>query len=148
MKNGDYELVIAPPDYPGKIYRGKYCSKHVLVYWQTYGVIPKSDEIIHHKDEDKSNNDPSNLELMKRKNHVRLHKKEHGRKLVELKCPGCNKIFIKEKNKTFLQKGGTYTCCSKKCVGKVSRLPSSELQKCIKDNVIREFIDDKSKYGL
>ena len=85
---------------------------------------------------------------MKRKKHVQLHKKEHGRKLVELKCPGCNKIFVKEKNKTFLQKGGTYTCCSKKCVGKVSHLSSSELQKRIKDNVIREFVDDKSKYGL
>ena len=148
MKNGNYELVIAPPNFPGKKYRGKYCSKHVLVYWQTYGVLPKPNEIIHHKDEDKFNNDPDNLELMKRKDHVKLHRNTHGRKLVELKCPGCGKIFIKERNKTFLQKGGTYTCCCRKCVGIATHLPLRELHNRISENVIREFIDDKTKYGL
>ena len=85
---------------------------------------------------------------MKRKEHVQLHNKIHGRKLVELKCPGCGKIFIKERNKTFLQKGGRYTCCSKKCVGITTHLPLIELHKRISENVIREFVDDKTKYGL
>lgn len=138
MKNGEYELVIAPPDYPGKLYRNKYCSKHVLIYWQTYGIIPKDDEIIHHKDEDKTNNDPSNLELMKRKDHVKLHKKR-GRKMVELMCPACNKIFIREKRNTHLSKHGIYTCCSRKCSGAMSHISKENLQKKIKHNVIREF---------
>ena len=41
---------------------------------------------------------------MKRSDHVRMHVKERGSKLVELKCPGCGKIFVREKRNTFLQK--------------------------------------------
>ena len=40
MKNGDYNLAIAPPDFPGKKYRGKYCSEHVLNYWLANGIVP------------------------------------------------------------------------------------------------------------
>ena len=148
MKNGDYNLAIAPPDFPGKKYRGKYCSEHVLNYWLANGIVPGPDEIIHHKDENKLNNNPNNLELMKRSDHVRMHVKERGSKLVELKCPGCGKIFVREKKNTFLQKNGEYTCCSRKCAGIASHLPPLELQKRINENVIKEFIDNKDKYGL
>lgn len=148
MKNGDYELVIAPPDFPGKKYRDRYCSKHVFIYWQTYGVVPNSDEIIHHKDGDRHNNDPKNLELMKRKEHSKMHGYNRGRKLVELKCIGCEKIFVREKNKSFLQKRGKYSCCCKKCSDVALTLSKSELQKRIEEHLIREFTDDKTKYGL
>ena len=148
MKNGDYNLAIAPPDFPGKKYRGKYCSEHVLNYWLANGIVHGPDEIIHHKDENKLNNNPNNLELMKRSDHVRMHVKERGSKLVELKCPGCGKIFVREKRNTFLQKNGEYTCCSRKCAGIASHLPPLELQKRINENVIKEFIDNKDKYGL
>ena len=148
MKNGDYKLSVAPPDFPGKKYRGKYCSEHVLVYWKTHGVIPKDGEVIHHKDGNKFNNDPDNLVLMTNKDHVKMHGKKRGRKLVKLKCPGCGKVFVKERNKTFLNKGGQYTCCSRKCVGIASRLPTIELQKRIDKNVIKEFIGDKTKFNL
>jgi predicted RNA-binding Zn-ribbon protein involved in translation (DUF1610 family) len=148
MKNGDYELVIAPPNYPGKLYRNKYCSKHVLVFWQAYGILPKKDEVIHHKDGNKYNNDISNLELMKRKDHVRLHKSKIGSKLVELKCPGCGKIFVRRKGQSFLQKRTKYTCCSKKCIGIVTSLSTTEFNKRVSQNFIREFVDDKTKYNL
>ena len=42
MKNGDYILVKAPTNYPGKKYRNKYCYEHHLVYWQHYGIIPNN----------------------------------------------------------------------------------------------------------
>lgn len=57
MKNGDYLLAVAPENYPGKRYRGRYCSEHTLVYWQHYGIVPNKDEVIHHIDGNKHNND-------------------------------------------------------------------------------------------
>jgi hypothetical protein len=33
----------------------------------------RSDEIVHHKDENKKNNEPGNLELMTRAEHARHH---------------------------------------------------------------------------
>ena len=123
------------------------CS-HVLVYWKTHGVIPKDDEVIHHKDGNRFNNNPDNLVLMTNKDHVKMHGKKRGCKLVKLKCPGCGKVFIKERNKTFLSKGGQYACCSRKCVGIASNLPTTELQKRIDRNVIKEFIGDKTRYNL
>lgn len=151
MINGDYIMVVAPSNYPGIKYRGKYCYEHYLVYWQAYGIIPKDDEIIHHKDEDKHHNVPENLELMKRKDHTILHGKKRLNSLVLLLCPGCQKLFVREKRNTFLQKGGTYTCCCKKCIGVTTGLKKNnitEFNKRIANNIVQEFKDDKSKYLL
>lgn len=151
MINGEYLLVIAPNDYPGKKYRGKYCYEHHLVYWKVYNIIPKDDEIIHHKDENKHHNVPENLELMKRKEHTIMHNTERLTSLVLLLCPGCQKFFIKEKRNTFIQKGGTYTCCSRRCIGITTALKRNnivEFDRRIANNVIQEFKDDKTKYLL
>ena len=45
MINGDYILVVAPPDYPGVKYRGRYCYEHRLVWWKEHNFLPKDDEI-------------------------------------------------------------------------------------------------------
>lgn len=151
MINGDYIMVVAPDNYPGIKYRGRYCYEHYLVFWQTYGIVPKDDEIIHHKDEDKHHNVPDNLELMKRKDHATLHNKKRLCSLVLLKCPGCQKLFIREKRNSFLQKGGTYTCCSRKCIGIITALQKKNMNEFIKrisENVVQEFKNDKSKYLL
>lgn len=34
VKNGPYELVIAPEEYPGKKYRGRYAYEHRVNYWR------------------------------------------------------------------------------------------------------------------
>ena len=53
-----------------KYINGRYA--HRVIYEQFFGPIPAG-WVVHHKDEDKSNNDPSNLEAMPRKEHQRLH---------------------------------------------------------------------------
>jgi predicted nucleic acid-binding Zn ribbon protein len=53
-----------------KYINGRYA--HRVVYEQHFGLIPKG-WIVHHKDEDKSNNSPENLEAMSRGCHQRLH---------------------------------------------------------------------------
>ena len=139
MKNGKYILVKAPDDFPGKKYRKKYVYEHILVYWQTYGVLPKSNEIIHHKDENTHNNDPSNLELKSRNKHSTEHNLERKKTYVELRCPNCDKIFVREKRNTYLTKGHGVTCCSRKCIGYYTNLPQTVKQQKLKNIFIREF---------
>ena len=45
---------------------------HRVIYERHFGPIPKG-WVVHHKDEDKGNNDPSNLEAMSKPDHQRLH---------------------------------------------------------------------------
>lgn len=52
-----------------------YVLEHRLVVEQKIGRPLKSDEIIHHIDEDKTNNDPLNLEIHSRSSHMALHRK-------------------------------------------------------------------------
>lgn len=146
MKNGEYELVIAPEDYPGKKYRDRYISKHVYIYWKYYGIVPKEDEIIHHIDGNKHNNNIENLILMKRNEHVKLH--NHLSQIVELKCPGCGKIFYRKKGDSFLVKKNKCTCCSYRCVGIMTNLSKEEKEKRISENLIRIFKDDVKKYDI
>lgn len=73
MKNGPYELVVAPPEYPGKLYRNKYCYEHHLVWWLGTGNLPASDEVIHHRNEQKRDNRFENLELKTKARHTTEH---------------------------------------------------------------------------
>ena len=139
MKNGEYILVKAPDNFPGKRYRDKYCYEHVLVFWQTYGILPKSNEVIHHKDGNKYNNDISNLELKTRSMHSTEHNILRKKTYVELICPGCGNSFIREKNQTYLIKGTQYTCCSRKCIGKFTNLNSFEQQIRLNNIFVKEF---------
>ena len=56
-------------------------------------LLPTED--VHHKDEDPTNNDPSNLEVIDCKEHDKLHG-EKNRKYFDqtMTCPICNKQFI------------------------------------------------------
>jgi len=114
MINGDYELVIAPEEFPGKKYRGKYCYEHHLVYWQNTGIVPKEGELIHHKDEYKRNNEFENLELITVAEHNRLH--SPGKTMIELVCNYCGNVFQREaRQATGLKYGQGNFYCDKQC---------------------------------
>jgi hypothetical protein len=79
--------------YSGSGYYGhpKVGSLHCYIYTEYYGTIPKG-MVVHHKDGNRKNNDISNLVLMTRGEHSKLHNKdktkpprteEHKRKLSE-----------------------------------------------------------------
>jgi len=125
MRNGPYELVLAPDDYPGKRYRGRYCYEHHLVFWRAHGVLPGDDETIHHKNGNRRDNRLENLELLKRGAHTAQHNREHGRKMVEMVCPVCGHEFSRRWANTLLRGGMTRNFCSRKCMGKarMSRSP-------------------------
>ena len=127
MRNGNYNLVVAPEDYPGKKYRNKYCSEHTLVYWQKHGVVPQAGEIIHHIDGNKLNNSSDNLQLMSVSAHVANHVRKRGMAYLRLKCPGCGKEFILAKYKSYLNKNKNgVSCCSRQCIGRYTALTETE----------------------
>lgn len=138
MKNGDYILVVAPNGFPGKKYRGRYCYEHICVYWEHTGIMPPKGFVIHHIDGNKHNNSFENLKLLTEKEHHSEHKPKKS--MVELKCPGCGGIFVKERRQTHLVKTkNNYTCCSRECVGKFSHKRGKEKHDLILSNVIREY---------
>lgn len=90
MKNGPYELIVPPPDYPGKRYRGRYAYEHIVVFWKTHGRLPKEGHVVHHKNEHKRDNGPGNLE----EKPEGLHKAEHNEvESLRVTCGWCKKKF-------------------------------------------------------
>ena len=141
MKNGDYILVLAPENFPGKRYREKYCFEHHLVYWNYYHIIPTKDQIIHHINGDKQNNSISNLTLMSRREHSRMHSLRKGKTFVTLKCPFCHKVFDRAKVCTHLTKSkNKFTFCSRSCAAKYSNLTKKEKLATPTQNVINEYV--------
>jgi hypothetical protein len=113
MKNGKYILILAPDKYPGKRYRQKYCYEHHYVYWKNTGYIPDRKEIIHHKDGNYHNNNFSNLELMSKMDHVKLHSLEIKKDPTNMcKCFECGKSFHRRKPHPI------HIYCSRYCFGK------------------------------
>ena len=53
-------------------------GQHRVVMEQELGRKLYSDEVVHHIDHDRSNNDISNLQLMSRQEHARLHALENN----------------------------------------------------------------------
>lgn len=94
-----------------------YVLEHRAVVERELGRLLTADEVVHHIDEDKHNNDPKNLTVMSKGDHMRLH--HAGRTYLEFVCPVCGKIFLKEKRQC--KRGVDFPKCSRSCNGKASR---------------------------
>lgn len=121
MRNGNYELIVAPPGYPGMRYRGRYCYEHIAVWWEHYGYVPEKGLVVHHKNGDMRDNRIENLELMGAGEHASHHARP--KTLVMLKCSWCGKAFEREKrNYAFHVKAGQKNFyCSRTCAGTAPR---------------------------
>lgn len=87
-------LYVYQPTHPmankaGKVYVHRYVAQNF------YGVELNSDLVVHHKDEDKLNNEPSNLEIMTYEEHSRHH---HGAVMEERLCSFCGEIYLVSEN--------------------------------------------------
>lgn len=71
VNNGGYILVYCPT-HP-KADKGGYIREHVLVAEAMVGRHLKDDEHVHHKDRNKKNNSPDNLQIVDPSEHLKLH---------------------------------------------------------------------------
>ena len=110
MKNGDYILVVAPQNYPGNKYRGRYCYEHHLVLWTKLGILPNDTESVHHINGNKKDNRIDNLVIMDKRKHCGFEK---SKPLKELTCMHCGKKFYRKK--IHLETKNHF--CSRRCIG-------------------------------
>lgn len=108
------------------------------------------DEEIDHIDNDKTNDDINNLQIITPLKNKLKQATIVGSEWVVLKCPNCNKIFERKKKNTHLTKGhGKSTSCCRKCASifgaKLYWNPNDEsLLNALHNNVIkvyRKYID-------
>lgn len=96
MRNGNYTLVIAPDNYPGKKYRGRYIYEHHLVWWQNTNILVPEGYMIHHRNHKHRDNGFKNLEMINKGSHTSLHNKR-GAEKIALNCAYCKKPFVRDK---------------------------------------------------
>jgi hypothetical protein len=95
MKNGPYELMVAPPGYPGKKYRGRYAYEHTVVWWRNTGEVPPPGYEIHHIDHDHRHNEFSNLQLLTGAEHKRIHSELRSFKAkTAVACGFCGAVRV------------------------------------------------------
>ena len=70
---------IYKPNHPNAIKGGRYVAEHRLVLEDKIGRLLTNDEVAHHKNGDKQDNRPENLELMTFSKHSSHHAKERLR---------------------------------------------------------------------
>lgn len=130
MKNGQYELITPPGDYPGKRYRGRYAYEHRVAWWRRTGKNPDNfpGHVVHHKNDQKRDNDPLNVKLIGRS----AHSAHHARPVTMRRfvCENCDKVFEKRAEGARVRR-----FCSRTCIGLFSvklrrknKLPSSSGQ--------------------
>jgi hypothetical protein len=144
VSKGDYNYAVVP-DHPLATKNG-YVLEHRIVMENHIGRLLSSEEIVHHKNDCKKDNRIENLQLMSAFDHQVLHACQNRvKKMVQLKCPSCHTLFVKDFRMTFLVPGRSeYTCCSNSCRGKFSRFVqlngrTPEVELAISENLVREF---------
>lgn len=92
--------------------------EHRTVMEQKLGRKLLPGEIVHHKDEDKKNNHPDNLEVKTRSQHAKDHAM-HGYRYVErleTECETCDKNFeLNTYQRTKYRRGQINFYCSREC---------------------------------
>jgi len=74
---------IKKPDHPNADIMG-YVYEHRLIAEKTIGRYLNKNEVIHHRDENRSNNAPDNIEIMKNPSYHRaIHRKNKNRQLPD-----------------------------------------------------------------
>jgi hypothetical protein len=118
-RGGGYRYCRTDPPYPKRNSAGLYPLHRVLME-NKLGRILDGDEVVHHKDENKSNDSIDNLELLLRADHARHHRPPAPLSIVH--CSQCGDE-IKLKPHQLRQRTGRTTkmCCSRSCSVKLQK---------------------------
>lgn len=118
MKNGPYELIVAPEEYPGKKYRGRYAYEHTVNWWINTGSVPSKDYEIHHINGNHRDNNIDNLKLVTSKEHRKIHSDIKRKPKIDYICGYCgNGSTRSPRNYTYNLKNNKsgLLFCSTKC---------------------------------
>jgi hypothetical protein len=142
VSKGDYNYVIVR-NHPKRT-KNNYVLMHRVVMENYLGRLLRDDEIVHHINGDKKDNDISNLQVMSVLDHVYLHGAEKTRQWVDLICPWCKVEFTRERRQTHLLGFKKATFCCRSCSSKFNwyvRLygMTIDMEKAKENNVIREY---------
>jgi len=97
---------------------GKWVLQHRYIIEQALGRALNIEEVVHHKNHNKQDNDLSNLRVMSTKEHSASHAR---RSVVDLICPCCGSAFTRQGGKVNEAKKKNMTMfCSRRCSGRVS----------------------------
>ena len=142
VSKGDYLYSVAK-EHPYATKHG-YVLMHRIIMENHLCRLLNPSEVVHHKNGNKKDNSIKNLEVSSKSEHTRKHQKAKGCKMVELKCPNCEKIFVKRKGSTQLQQPKDYDCCCRRCRGQFSRQiqlhgKTAKVEQAISENIVKEF---------
>jgi len=102
-----------------------------------------NDECVDHIDNDKTNDDIKNLQILTVSENNKKQGKIIGHLMVELKCPNCGKLFNRYKNQVHSIKSGKLSFCSRKCGyilnHYIRNLSGIELENAQKNNIIKIY---------
>lgn len=151
VKKGDY-LYAVVKDHP-RSSKYWYVLYHRIIMENHIGRILNPNEVVHHIDGNKLNNNIENLQLLDSREHNKLHSASRGRKFVILKCPQCGCLFNRGFNSSFYFKKAKASFCSRKCSGLFNRRVqlyglTHEMEIAISENLVKIFIkyaDDNSE---
>lgn len=90
-----------------------YEYQHRLVLERKIGRLLRPGECGHHKNKNKEDNRPENLELTTQNKHARMHMIEkYDTKMIELKCKTCGNAIVRSERSIERRKPNF---CSSKC---------------------------------
>lgn len=140
-KLNGYEIVFCP-EHPNSYKKG-HVYKHRLIKELEIGRYLTKDEVIHHKNEDRTDND-NNLEILNHGQHNNKHKATEFWKLI---CPWCKEEFVREKR--IVKRNWKKKCfgpfCSKSC----SAFFRERVNKKVKAKIMDKFKKrKKSKFYI
>lgn len=112
-KGGGYRYARTRPVHPRANSNGLYPLHRVIVE-NSIGRLLDRDEVVHHVDENKDNNDLANLQVLGRSAHAREH--AHVVPLISFECSCCGASVTGKPhviNKRL--RSSTKPSCSRKC---------------------------------
>ena len=117
-KGGGYRYARTDPPHPRQNAKGLY-PLHIVLMENKLGRLLQPGETVHHRDEDKANDDPDNLEVIRRGPHASLHNQERMPDPVDVECPCGRTVKMKPHVQRYRAKrnvsGKVY--CSRRCGG-------------------------------